>query len=90
MRLTEEETRVLTDALDMVLQGMSDARNEMIEDAFTFKTVDEYMETLGQQEADIETIRNIKKKVAHEGERRQRGFASAVRALRAYVQGHAG
>jgi hypothetical protein len=89
MRLTYQEADLLINHLDMVLQDMSETWNEMVEDKATFKTPEEFLETLGQHEADTEVLRDIKRKVEHE--RRLRGDRpSLVRALRARVQGNAG
>jgi hypothetical protein len=88
MRLSEREADLLIDHLDMVLQGMSETWQAMVEDSATFDTVEEYLETLGRHEEDIQVLRDTKRKVERERQRAHRsGF---VRSLRASLQGHAG
>jgi hypothetical protein len=88
MNLTKEECQALLPQLDMVLQGMSEAWEAMVEDRYTFETVEEFAEVMGQAEADIENIKSVKRKVEHELRRQCR--PRSIRSLLPRLQGDAG
>lgn len=49
--------------LDMHLEGMSDARERMIEDTATLGDFETFSETLQQHDIDTQTVESIKRKV---------------------------
>lgn len=66
MQLNNEERRILLEVLDMHLEGMSDARDRMIEDTATLNDFETFSETLQQHDVDTKTVELIKRKVLDE------------------------
>lgn len=67
MQLNKEERTVLLDVLEMHLEGMTEARERMIEDTATLGDFETFSETLQQHDIDVQTVESIKRKVLEDG-----------------------
>lgn len=63
MDLTRNERQLLLVVLENYLEGMTDAKERMIEDTYTLGDFDTFTETLQQHDIDALAIESIKQKV---------------------------
>lgn len=63
MHLEQEERRVLLDVLNIHLEGMDDAKEQMMDDTATLTDLDSFAENFAIHQELRDTIEIIKKKV---------------------------
>lgn len=87
--LTTAERAAVLGALDMVLQGMSDAIAEMADDTATLSDMDTYLETMGDAHAEKGLIESAIRKLTHEYNPGRERATSPVRTLLQGLRGYA-
>jgi hypothetical protein len=92
VELTQDEKVVLYNTLHQHLQEMVDAREDMIDDRGTFRTFEEFAETIGTADGEFQTLLDIMERIGNDlasAPDGVRGATSSVRSLLSSVPDYA-